>query len=448
MEDDEQCKISKPKAGFSPEQLEQFSEEQFAAEQNGQIYVKNIQMMDPKISANPRVKKSRQLLDKLFIEWGEQTKKALTQRIQILHHRMRTTTTKHMNIYPYLKILSPDELKDILLDLIKEMAGGSELYSPSIIHIYSSIGKKILYKHQLNLKKQSGVNDKINELYKTYSKILCSGQCSENPRQLWQRIVHQSRGDGPCLSQKDINWPWQVEISVGRTLFKMFAENILINANILQPNKSFENARVIYSVFLNRDLKSREEIRLHPAFIELYREAKCDTIKFNSNEIPMLCPPMPWTSIDHGGYLISHSDLIRLPYDCRKQIEMIRKVPQRQLYPPLDTLNQLGSIAWQINTKILDLAIEVFNLGGNEKLNVPLTPDNLLTDRQLKYVGLTRDQLAQRKKSTGFKYHQSMKDRFSLYQDCLYKLSLANHYRDQQKPFYLPQVCIPMYFSE
>lgn len=393
-------------------------------------------MLDPKTYANPRVNKSRQLLDRLFIQWQEQTKNALNLRLQMLQHRMRTTSTKHMNIYPYLKLLTPEELTDILLDQMKDMAQGSGIFSKTVIQIYSNIGRIILHKHERNLRKQSGVNDKINELYKIYSKILCSGQCSENPRQLWQRIVHQSRGDGPCLSHKCVKWPLQVQMSVGRTLFKVLAENILINANILQPNQSPENERVIYSVFLNRDLRSREEIRLHPAFMELYREAKVDTIKFKSNEIPMLCPPIPWTSIDAGGYLISYSDLIRLPYDCRKQIDMIRKAPPRQLYPPLDSLNQLGSIAWKINTRILDLAIKVFNLGGNEKLNVPLTPDNRLTDEQLKYVGLTRDELALRKKSTGYSYVQKQKDLFSLYSDTLYKLSLANHFRD--RPFFLP----------
>lgn len=398
--------------------------------------MKNIQLLDPKIFTKAQVRRSRQILDKLFIQWREQTKAALNQRLNILQYRMRTTSTKNMNIYPYLRLLTQDELTDILLDQIKDMARGSKLFSLTVIQIYSNIGKKVLKKHQVNLQKQSGVDIKIDELYKRYSEMLCSGQCSENPRQLWQRIVHQSRCDGPCVLQKNIKWSWAVEMSVGRTLFKVLAENIKIDANISHPKKSEEFVRVIYSLFLNRDLRSQEEIRLHPAFMELYREAKFDTIKFNSNEIPMLCPPIPWTSIDSGGYLISHSDLVRLPYDCRKQIDMIRNAPPTQLYPPLDTLNYLGTIPWQINKRILDLAIKVFNLGGNVKLNDPLTPDNRLTDDQLKYLGLTRAKLAQRKKSAGYSYGQTQKDIFSLYSDTLYKLSLANHFRD--RPFWLP----------
>lgn len=192
----------------------------------------------------------------------------------------------------------------------------------------------------------------------------------------------------------------------------------------------------VYSIFRNRDFVSREEVRAHPTFVQLIRDSKQDIIKFKTNEVPMLCPPMPWTSPNSGGYLHSHTVLLRLPPQYTYQNDLVNRAPPEQLYPPLDALNQLSTIPWCVNTKILDLAIKVFNLGGNAKLDVPLTPDEMLTNEQLRYRGITRAQLQAAMNSNDANYRQRQNDLFSLYSDTLYKLSLANHFRD--RAFWLP----------
>lgn len=430
------CAISNSKSGFSPEQLDEYAIKQFEVEAKGRVTVKNITMLDSTKFLDKRVLKRREILDNLMNQWRNDLTHSIQQRLNILNHKMRTESTTSLNIFPYLKLLAPEELADVLLDQLKPLIQGSEAYSSSVYQINLVIGKAVMKKHQMNLRNQNGIHQKIDNLYKTYRDILCSGKCSENSRQLWQRIIYHSRGDGPCLQQKDIAWPWPVQMNVGRMLFKILMENVKIDQNLFSPNRSPDLMPIVYTLFRNRNLKSREEIRIHPVLITLFRESKLDTLDFIANEVPMLCPPIPWTSINSGGYLMSNSDLVRLPMESTIQVKMIREAPPTQMYPSLDTLNQLGCVPWRINTRILDLAIKIFNLGGNKDLHVPLTPDSMLTDEQLEYRSLTRNDLLNKKKFADRHYSQEQKDLFSVYSDTLYKLSLANHFRD--RPFWLP----------
>lgn len=429
--------ISNSKCGFSASELSEFTAEQIKNETESFITVKNVTMLDSSKHLNEKIQFHRELFDKQMDQWRADIVNALQQKLNILQHKMKINSMKSMNVYPYMRLLAPEEYADILLDELKSLAENCELYSSTVVQIYGDLGLKVCNKYRMKLREENGINPKVRKLLKTYQEILCSGQCPDNPRQLWQRIVHHSRDTGPCIFQRDVDWPWSVRCDVGRTLFKILLENIKIDANLLNRKCSqVKSVPVVYSIFRNRDLQSREEIRPHPVLIRLMQDAKLDTMNFKTNEVPMLCPPIPWTSADSGGYLHSHTTLLRLPQQFTYQNDLVQKVPPEQLYPPLDSLNQLGTIAWRVNTRILDLAIKVFNSGGNEKLEVPLTPDHMITDEHLKYRGLTKAQFERNRSIKDEKYLQEQNELLSLYTDTLYKLSLANHFRD--RPFWLP----------
>lgn len=416
--------------------MSRLTAEQIVNETEGHITVKNVTMLDPN-NVTEKMKFHRELLAKLTDQWRVDIATAIRKRLGILQHKMKANSMKTINIYPYMRLLTPEQYTDIMLEELKSLADGCELYSPTVVQIYGNIGLKVLQKYQMKLREQNGINQKVRHMYKTYREILCSGKCPDNPRQLWQRIIYHSQSTGPSIFQPDIDWPWAVRCDVGRTLFKILLENIKIDANLLDSKTSQVNyVPVVYSLFRKRDHLSREEIRPHPSFIQLMHEAKLDTMKFNTNEAPMICPPVPWTSASNGGYLHTHKNLLRLPIEFSYQNELMKAAPPEQLYPPLDAVNQLGSIPWQVNTRILDLAIKIFNFGGDDKLDVPLTPDNMVTDEHLKYRGKTREQFDSERNFYDEMYHQRQNELLSMYTDTLYKLSLAHHFRD--RPFWLP----------
>lgn len=433
----EDFRISRPKQGLNACDLDKAAAEQIQNEIDGSIAVKDITMLDESTYAGDSVNFHRKLLDQCISQWRGDIASSIQQRLHILKHKMQTNSTKNINIYPYMCTLTPEQFADILLDELKSIAQCCDMYSPSAVQIYGQLGQKVMHKYQMKWHKQCGITKKIDDSHKTYRDILCSGRCPDNPRQLWQRIIHHSRSTGPCLLQRDIVWPWPVLCDVGRTLFKILLENVKIDLNLLNHKTTQVNyAPVLYTLFRNREGISREEIRPGPVFGQLVLAAKIDTIKFRTCEVPMLCPPVPWTSVDSGGYLYTHTNLLRLPPKFSYQNELFRATPLKQVNPIFDATNQLGSIPWRVNTRILDLAIEVFNFGGDKRLDVPLTPDSLVTDKHLKYRGISRTQFDCTRNIKDEKYQQHQNELLSLYMDTKYKLSLANHFRD--RPIWQP----------
>nr|XP_036223864.1 DNA-directed RNA polymerase, mitochondrial isoform X4 [Bactrocera oleae] len=210
----------------------------------------------------------------------------------------------------------------------------------------------------------------------------------------------------------------------------------------------------------------------------LLRTSHQKTLTFDSSLVPMLCPPQPWSTPNNGGYLLNKSELIRLPHQAIQQWDRINSSSQQQIYPALDSLNQLSSIAWRVNTEsafeidlisnnreqnkhyiilkttgtifknfvppwiwsfllILNVIIEVFQNGGDVKLDIPQPPSSLpkfpLCDEENTALStaerskLFKDKLAHRRKQG---------EMYSLWCDTLYRLSLASHYRN--RVFWLP----------
>lgn len=80
----------------------------------------------------------------------------------------------------------------------------------------------------------------------------------------------------------------------------------------------------------------------------------------------MLCPPIPWTNLNSGGYLITRNDFIR-SLNPSDQFLRISEKPVTHIYPMLDALNERSNIPWRVNTRLLDVAVEVYNVIKVEK---------------------------------------------------------------------------------
>jgi len=145
----------------------------------------------------------------------------------------------------------------------------------------------------------------------------------------------------------------------------------------------------------------------------------------------MCSPPRPWIDVNAGSFLFSKANFVRENYT--KRTHSLQNVPAKQLYPVFDSLNQLGLIPWKINQPILDILIQIFQKDGSKELNVPQPPSVLsLPDLRADATEEDRNTYWQLKFDLNIKKNEM----YSLWCDCLYKLSLANHFRD--KIFWLP----------
>lgn len=140
----------------------------------------------------------------------------------------------------------------------------------------------------------------------------------------------------------------------------------------------------------------------------------------------MVCPPQPWSTPTNGGYLLARSELIRLPQQAYQQWDRINHTHSENMYPALDSLNQLASIPWKVNTQVLDVILKVFNDGGSKELDVPQPPSALAPLEFDKNAEISKkEKFAQFRSKLAHRRKQS--EMYSLWCDALYRLSLANH---------------------
>lgn len=104
------------------------------------------------------------------------------------------------------------------------------------------------------------------------------------------------------------------------------------------------------------------------------QESPDKKLVFEPHSLPMLTPPKPWNTYRSGGYLLTSTPLVRLPFYAFQQKTRLAYAPHQQLYPVLDALNYLGSIPWRVNDKILDLIIQIYNANGSKEMCVPQPP--------------------------------------------------------------------------
>lgn len=114
-----------------------------------------------------------------------------------------------------------------------------------------------------------------------------------------------------------------------------------------------------YTIFRNQGRIVKEEVKPHPILSKLYRASVPETLTFPAYEVPMKCPPVPWISHKMGGYLVLPCEMVRLPHQAIMQKQRLNDLDPKELYPSLDSLNQLASIPWKVNRKILDVILEV-----------------------------------------------------------------------------------------
>ncbi|KAI9430871.1 DNA/RNA polymerase [Lactarius indigo] len=103
-------------------------------------------------------------------------------------------------------------------------------------------------------------------------------------------------------------------------------------------------------------------IKLNPVVAE--RMAK-DSIRdtMHPRHLPMLVKPKPWLDYNEGGYIYNKSQVMRFK-DSQEQQQYLKYASSRGnvelVYAGLDVL---GSTPWQINRKIFDVVLEVWNAG-------------------------------------------------------------------------------------
>ncbi|XP_060521264.1 DNA-directed RNA polymerase, mitochondrial [Cylas formicarius] len=421
---------------FTPTSLEEAVQKQFKLEENGYVTVKSIASKD---KPTDEILRYRKILNEHLTMWEEAAHAAFNRRVAAL-----AAERGPLNLEIYFRSVPTHDMVAIMLDEAKKLATGSETYSPTLGMLYRSLGRKVYARYRVLFKQKTGVLDKVLTLHKEYSHEYAiahgkydhmpTGETYVNPRVQWQWLEHNCRDKGSTISSNHQPWVPPVVLDIGKFLYQILLHDFKINVDWKHNGKHKCWLPAFYTIFRNQSRTVTEEIKPHPELAKLFRAAQPETLTFPANEVPMLCPPVPWTSVDHGGYLLTPCDIVRLPAEAQAQKQRLEESDPVQLYPSFDALNQLASTPWTVNRKVLDIILEVFRSGGSSRLDVPVDPATLAPPPA------ATSNMSKAEKFKAFQQklqHRRMKNEmFSLWCDCLYRLSLANHFRDHI--FWLP----------
>ncbi|XP_071545761.1 DNA-directed RNA polymerase, mitochondrial [Panulirus ornatus] len=420
-------KVSSPAHGVvTMKELSEWTEEQFDMEAKSELVVNSIEWKEDSKDTN----NYRKMLEYWEGRWQKVLRQTFLTQVDVLKKSFFSQRLdKRMTLYPYLVTLPPDEFVNIMVQEISRLARGSESYSLSRYAVYRRLGELVFSRYLVQYKKEVGVLDKLKSVYDEYISWYLNNNREDGvtyvPRVRWQELA-SSWGSGPNVEHGPVEWPSTVMVSIGKFLFTMIFVKVMLWNPLLSKKHAYP---VLYEVERVKGYRVVDEIKPSPSLVELYQKAAKPTLTFESIVSPMVCPPIPWVSTKIGGYLLNDAKIVRLPYSAHLQKQRMEECGNQQLYPVMDSLNQLSTIPWRINKPILDIIIQLFNGKGCDELDIPQPPSECPEPQKIQ-SGMSKSEIHKIRRQR-LEYEQKKGEMHSLWCDALYKLSLAHHFRDR-----------------
>ncbi|NXM71945.1 RPOM protein, partial [Serilophus lunatus] len=414
--------VSYPKLDFSVKDLQERFQQQVEMELNNTISIDSVEATKP---LTPKAIKARELLGTLRSQWHD----SILQALQKSKHSM-AKPKRYNFLYPYLCLLPDEEYVGIMLQVLNTLSPQGE----SLAVLARELSNKVYSRYITQRKLRSCQLEKMQAVYENYIHLLAKdGQPDQYlPREYWEKLVAEG-GFGPSLNLKDCSWSYILLMRLGMHMLELLVKSVKVPRNLLNPRLESKPIPVLYHIYSFHQSWQVGLIKPHPIFSQIVTDAAETTLTFNSSAMPMLCPPVPWTSPHFGAFVLNDTKLMRFVDGAVQHQLLLEQCPPVNLHPVLDGLTQLGNCAWKINQPVLDIIISIFNDKGNEELDIPpplseaprppSAPGHFSTwSKSLKH------EMLQCKKKTA--------EMHSLRMDALYKLSIANYVRD--KVFWFP----------
>ncbi|XP_035269170.1 DNA-directed RNA polymerase, mitochondrial [Anguilla anguilla] len=422
--------VDYPKLDFSLAELQEKFSQQLAMEQADTVTIDSVEAMKP---VTEQMAKMRALLEQQRSHWRSALLKGLKE--SKLHLSTSDQKSWRMNLYPYLCLLEDGEYVDIMLQGLSSLPPSGE----SLLILAKNLGHRIQNKFFIRQKSQSQVVDKLRHVYERYVQLLAKDTEKSNvfPRERWAEL-EAGLGSGPSLLSDDTQWPPFLAIQLGIHLVDLMVRELKVHSDVLNPAQERKLVSVLYHMYTFRSNHKVGFIKPHPILTQILTEAVETKLTFPSHVMPMLCPPVPWTSPRFGAYLLTGAKLMRSAHGAAQHQALLEGCGEPELHAVLDSLNQLGNCAWKVNRPLLDVIVSIFNGKGCERLDVPPPPSEAPeppppprpgpappgdpAHSAAEGAALKREVAKARKKAA---------EMHSLRMDALYKLSIARHVRDR-----------------
>ncbi|KAI3368300.1 hypothetical protein L3Q82_008012 [Scortum barcoo] len=418
----QRAKHQYPKLDFTQEELKECFNRQLNMEQTCTVTIDSVEAAK---TVTPHMAKMRELLADQRAQWQKILLQALRESKMILAN----TNTKDykLNLYPHLCLLEDREYVDIMIQSVANLPPSGE----SLKILARDLGNRVYTKYCVRQKHQNQMVEKLGNIYNAYTDLLAKDTKVYNvfPREQWCKLETE-QSSGPSLLGGERCWPYIVTLELGIYMVDLMVKNLKINSDILNPAFDRKLIPVLYHMYTFRSTRQIGFIKPHPILTQMQQEAMETKLTFDSYVMPMLCPPIPWTSVKFGAYLLTPAKLMRTVEGATQHEVLLEKC--QNLHAVLDSLNQLGNCAWRINKPLLDIIISIFNDKGSDKLDIPppMSEAPKIPHFNSHDPTYTASEKAHMKREV-INAKKKCSEMHSLRMDALYKLSIANHMRDE-----------------
>lgn len=421
--------------------LESWAEHQKSVEHKSSVAIKSVATMK---ESPQQLERYTKLWLKLHEMWKKSLFKALNDSLESLQKQSEDSAKIHL--YPYLCSVDKNMLVHLMLDEVETNATFSS-YSVSTNTLHLNFGHKVMLRYLRAKSIDDGSHQEKQRIYKDYLREYCTNPIlvsQQNPRQFIQHKAIETKNYAVYKDKLTLveEWPHHIVAAIGRFLYGLILREIKFDPEIVRnPNGDINMKNLVHAFYtayfqIDRSHKIKEEFRAHQDFEKLHSKTSAVGLKFDYSFLPCSSPPLPWVSRKFGGYIANRSDLVRVSNPFAEQSYLTTQMGDSQkLYPSLDSLNAIGICPWIVNKEILDIVIKLFQSGGDADLSVPLD-ETKMSDKApvMKENPSKADRILYNKEKK--RYDQRRREMYSLWRDCLYRLSIANHFRD--KIFWFP----------
>ncbi|CAF1265263.1 unnamed protein product [Rotaria sordida] len=337
-----------------------------------------------------------------------------------------------INIIPFLEIFDVKEYVGLMITEVQRHCYASEFHSSPFVTLCISLGRHLYQKYLCLIRQKNGFIDKLHLLYDEYTKhIITNERFIINERQKWNEITKEKFA---YMDRNDRRWTFTQVLQLGEFLYNVMLKHMKLRVPLLtkkDQTKKTSNNSVLYVVYRSSGKSTEKQIKVHPTVLHFFSHIPEANLDFSCIELPCLVPPLPWLSSTMGGYLLTQTEFVRSPISAGQQDARLRSLSIEKIGGLLDSINVLNSCAWKINGDVLDLLMDIFQHGGNRHLSVPVSVENAKLPEPLPLdKGLSIDE--QKRREIALSQTKKMKaELFSLWCYELYRLSIANHFRNE-----------------
>lgn len=224
------------KQRFSTAELHNLAKQQLEAEILGNVPMDEISLQSY-IKTTPFTAFCTKTLKQLLEKWREQF------LIQFKHDLQRqrylldlNETCPEINKIAALSLFKPEEYADLCVEHLQSMLQRDGAFPLTIAFMHYNLGHKLALKFEDKLKKEYFLIEQKEDFYKKYCEKLCLTDCTDNPRQIWQRL--EVEHGGRIHNKPEFWWTKKKKAVIGRHLFELFIKNTVIDENIVKQTKN------------------------------------------------------------------------------------------------------------------------------------------------------------------------------------------------------------------